>query len=329
MKRVLLSAAIVVAAGAFLVLAGGAEERQPTRRAPTRSTSTTRSGWSPARTSRSPGVPAGHDQVDQPATGCVKGDTYDCYAQVTVQVTQNGFGQFRSDAFCQSRPQSLIGEYFIECEPGQNGKVIPPGGTIPVTHTQSTIPADLLQDVMQLPYRERFTLIVNELGAAVAGRSDDLQAALARAVPALTETDNLLGLLGNDSHTLQQLTANSELGDHRAGEQQGECPAVHHRGEQRRVRHRHAAVQPAGDVQQAAGASSSSSGRRWRSSARPPTRTRRCSPTSTTPRACSTACSPTCPAVLELGAAGDQVARPGLGRRAGRRRSRPRRRSPI
>ena len=60
-----------------------------------------------------------------------------------------------------------------------------------------------------MPQRERFTLIINELGAAVAGRSTDLQTALQRAVPALDETDNLLNLLGNDSNTLKALTANS------------------------------------------------------------------------------------------------------------------------
>ena len=72
-------------------------------------------------------------------------------------------------------------------------------------------PADLVQDVMRLPYRQRFTLIVNELGAAAAARSGDLQAALQRAVPALTETDNLLSLLGNDSTTLQNLTVVNQL----------------------------------------------------------------------------------------------------------------------
>ena len=60
-----------------------------------------------------------------------------------------------------------------------------------------------------MPYRERLTVLINELGAGVSGRSGDLQAALDRAVPALTETDNLLRLLANDSHTLQDLTASS------------------------------------------------------------------------------------------------------------------------
>jgi virulence factor Mce-like protein len=141
---------------------------------------------------------------------CVAGHTEDCRALVTVHVTQDGFGAFHADAFCQSRPQSLIGEYFIDCQPGQSGRVLPPGSTIPVTHTQSTIPADLLQNVLRLPYRQRAALIINELGAGVAGRSDDLEAALRRAVPALTETDNLLKVLAGDSRTLQQLTVSAD-----------------------------------------------------------------------------------------------------------------------
>jgi len=132
------------------------------------------------------------------------------HALVTVSITQRGFGSFRSDAFCQSRPQSLIGEYYIECSPGQNGRQLKSGATIPVTHTQSTIPMDLVNDIMRLPYRERLTLIINELGAAVAGRSGDLQAALQRAVPALDETDNLLNLLANDSQTINALNVNAD-----------------------------------------------------------------------------------------------------------------------
>jgi ABC-type transporter Mla subunit MlaD len=130
-------------------------------------------------------------------------------ALVTVQVTTKGFGAFRSDASCQSRPQSLIGEYFIDCQPGQYGKQLASGATLTASHTFSTIPADLLADIMQMPQRERLTLIINELGAAVAARSTDLQTALQRAVPALDETDNLLDLLANDSQTLKALTANS------------------------------------------------------------------------------------------------------------------------
>jgi virulence factor Mce-like protein len=209
MKRVLVSAAILLAIGAFVVIAGGASNSNSA--AGTYKIQLDNAfGLVTGADFKVAGVRAGKIQSIELPNNCINGGgNPTCRALVTVQVTQSGFGSFKSDAFCQSRPQSLIGEYFIDCQPGQYGKALKPGSTIPVTHTESTIPADLVQDVMRLPYRQRFTLIINELGAAVAGRSGDLQAALRRAVPALTETDNLLNLLANDSHTLQQLTADS------------------------------------------------------------------------------------------------------------------------
>jgi phospholipid/cholesterol/gamma-HCH transport system substrate-binding protein len=210
LRRVLLSALVVIAAGAFLVIAGGASN-----------SSTAGTNYN-IELGNAFGLVNGADfKVAGVRAGTINSINL-CWSEpkahcqnpldalVNVQVTQGGFGSFRTDAFCQSRPQSLIGEYFIECQPGTSGAALKNGSTITVNHTFSTIPGDLLQDVMRLPYRERFTLIINELGAAVAGRSGDLQAALQRAVPALTETDNLLNLLANDSHTLQALTADSD-----------------------------------------------------------------------------------------------------------------------
>jgi virulence factor Mce-like protein len=201
MKRVGLIALIVLGAAAFLVFATGSSNNSVVGTYKIQFDNAF--GLVPGADFKVAGVKAGKiDSLDL--------DPKTLHAVVTVSVTQPGFGQFRTDAFCQSRPQSLIGEYFVECQPGQHGKVLKPGSTIPVASTQSTIPGDLLQNVMRMPYRQRFTLIINELGAAVAARSEDLGSALRRAVPALTETDNLLNLLANDSHTIQQLTANSD-----------------------------------------------------------------------------------------------------------------------
>jgi virulence factor Mce-like protein len=200
-KRLLLSAGILLAVGAFIVLAGGASNGNA-------------AGTYKIELDNAFGLVTGADfKVAGVRAGTIKSidlDQKSLHAVVTVAVTENGFGSFHADAQCQSRPQSLIGEYFIDCQPGNAGKVLKPGSTIPVANTQTTIPSDLLQDVMRMPYRQRFTLIINELGAGVAARSDDLQAALRRAVPALTQTDNLLNLLANDSHTLQSLTKDSD-----------------------------------------------------------------------------------------------------------------------
>ena len=201
MKRILLGGALLLAAAAFVVIAAGASTGSA-------------AGTYRIELDNAFGLVTGADfKVAGVPAGTISAITLDqrtLHAVVTVQVTRNGFGQFHTDATCQSRPESLIGEYFIDCNPGSAGRVLKPGGMIPVSHTQTTIGADLVQDVMRLPYRERFTLIVNELGAAAAARSGDLQAALRRAVPALTETDALLNLLGNDSGTIQNLTREAD-----------------------------------------------------------------------------------------------------------------------
>ncbi len=197
MKRILISAAVLLAVGAFVVIAGGASSGpgDPTYKVELDNAF----GLVTGEQFKVAGVPAG-------TISNVGLDQKTLHALVTVQVTQSGLSSFHKDAFCESRPQSLIGEYFLNCDPGAAGPVLRSGSTIPVTQTQSTIPGDLLQDVMRMPYRQRLTLIVNELGAGVAGNGQNLQAALQRAVPALTETDSLLNLLANDSSTLQNLT---------------------------------------------------------------------------------------------------------------------------
>jgi len=200
MKRIAISAVLLLAAGAFIFFAGGASNGSAN--GTYKITLDNAFGLVTGAQFKVAGVPAGTiDAIDL--------NQKSLRAVVTVSVTKGGFGQFHSDATCHSRPESLIGEYFIDCNPGTSGPVMKAGSTIPVTHTQSTIPADLVQNVMRLPYRQRFSLIINEFGAAAAARSGDLQSALHRAVPALDQTDRLLNVLANDSSTLQNLTRDS------------------------------------------------------------------------------------------------------------------------
>ncbi|HET8978751.1 MAG TPA: MlaD family protein [Solirubrobacteraceae bacterium] len=200
MKRILISGVLLAAAAVFVVLATGASQQSA-------------AGTYKIEFDNAFGLVTGANfEVSGVPAGTIQSiglDPKNLHAVVTVNVTKPGFGQFHSDANCESRPESLIGEYYVDCNPGSAGQVLKPGSTIPVTNTRSTIPADLLQNIMRLPYRERMTILINELGAGVAARGGDLQAALHRAVPALTETDALLNVLSNDSTTLQNLTRDS------------------------------------------------------------------------------------------------------------------------
>jgi virulence factor Mce-like protein len=136
-------------------------------------------------------------------------------ALVDFELTKNGFGSLRADTTCESRPQSLIGEYYIDCTPGKSPDKLQPGDTIPVERTTSTIPADLLANVMRRPYRERLRIILDELGAGVGGRAEDVNATIRRASPALRETDKVLDILARQNQVLKDLTANADtvIGD--------------------------------------------------------------------------------------------------------------------
>src|SRR3954453_15910519 len=94
------------------------------------------------------GVRAGH------VTG-MRVDRKSKHALVDIAIEKNGFGSLRTDAFCETKPQSLIGEYYVDCRPGTSPNRLKPGGTVPIAQTASTIPLDLINNIMRRPYRER------------------------------------------------------------------------------------------------------------------------------------------------------------------------------
>jgi ABC-type transporter Mla subunit MlaD len=125
-----------------------------------------------------------------------------------VEVTEPGFASLRSDARCDVRQQSLIGEYFIDCDIGSKGKPeIPDGGRIPRQRTSSTVPPDLINTVMRRPYRERFRLLINELGTGLAGRPEELNEVIRRAHPALRETSETLAILRRQNREIRDFIA--------------------------------------------------------------------------------------------------------------------------
>jgi len=131
-------------------------------------------------------------------------------AVVNAQITASGISGFHKDASCEIRPQSLIGEYFVDCQPGSSKQMLPNGGTVPVKQTVSTVPPDLMQNIMRRPYRERFRLIIAELGTGLAGRPQDLASVLKRADPGLRETDKVLNILAKQNQVIKNFITNSD-----------------------------------------------------------------------------------------------------------------------
>jgi virulence factor Mce-like protein len=149
------------------------------------------------------GVNAGH-VVD------VELDKRSLKALVEVEIDETGFGSLRTDTTCETRPQSPLGEYFLDCDPGTAPTEIEPGGRVRVERTTSTIPPDLVQNVMRRPYAERFRLVLNEFGAGLAGRPEDLNDAIRRGVPALRQTARVLAILADHDRVIQGLVRDAD-----------------------------------------------------------------------------------------------------------------------
>jgi phospholipid/cholesterol/gamma-HCH transport system substrate-binding protein len=151
--------------------------------------------------------------------------TRDFKAVVVLSIDDPAYQDFRTDARCQIRPQSLIGEKFVECTPTQKhaADVEPPPALrkiergegegqylLPVENTQKSVDLDLLNDVMRLPYRQRLSLIVSELGTGLAGRGKEINQVVRRADPALKEVDKVLALLASQNKVLADLARDSD-----------------------------------------------------------------------------------------------------------------------
>jgi phospholipid/cholesterol/gamma-HCH transport system substrate-binding protein len=146
-------------------------------------------------------------------------------AAVVLKIENPGFQNFRSDASCTVEPEALIGEKFVNCLPTQPraaGAPLPPplrkipsghegAGEylLPVQNTSSPVDVDLLNDITRRPEAERFTIIINELGAGLAGRGSDLNQVVKRADPALRELDKVLAIFAGEDKTLAKLAVDS------------------------------------------------------------------------------------------------------------------------
>jgi ABC-type transporter Mla subunit MlaD len=152
--------------------------------------------------------------------------TADGRAAVVLNITDPGFQDFRSDAECAIRLQSVIGEKLVDCQPTQPRpegtppppplKEIPnglPGAgqrLLPAKNTVTPVDVDLINDIQRLPYRQRLTIFLNEFGTGLAGRGEDLRQLLRDADPALRELDKVIKVLASQNRTLRDLAVDGD-----------------------------------------------------------------------------------------------------------------------
>lgn len=138
-------------------------------------------------------------------------------AEVVLLITDPTAQRFYRDATCIVRLQSLIGEKFIQCDQGTAAKgelaedsAHPGERRLPLDNTTSPVDIDLMANIMRLPVRERFRILISELGVALAGRGDDLNAALRRSSPALKQFNAVIKILNRQNVDLRRLVSDGD-----------------------------------------------------------------------------------------------------------------------
>ena len=146
------------------------------------------------------------------------GVTANKQAAVTLEIDDSRFAPFHANATCAIRPQSLIGEMYVDCTPGtaatptlQRINTGPGAGSyyLPVTRTSSPVDFDIVQDIYQEPVAQRLAIILDELGTGLAARGSDLNSVIHRADPALGNTDQVLKILAGQNRALAKLATDS------------------------------------------------------------------------------------------------------------------------
>ncbi len=148
------------------------------------------------------------------------------HAAVVLRIDDAALRDFRADAHCTIRPQSLIGERYVACTPTERRArgaprppplpVVPEGRDgegqhlLGLERTTRPVDPDVVTNALRLPERERLRIVLDELGLGLAARGDDLRDALRRADPALAATDRALRVLRGQSRQLERLAADAD-----------------------------------------------------------------------------------------------------------------------
>ena len=186
------------------------------------------------------------------------------------------------DTTCATEPQSLIAEYFIDCQP--DGPEIESSGDpedpdVPAESVAQTVQNDLVNNTLREPFKRRLQLLINEFGTALAGNPENLNEAIRLGAPALTSLEKVLDVLGDQNTIIRDLNVDSDKIIARLAA----APRRRRRASSRRPATRPPPRPSAATTSRPTSpcwtTSSPSSTRPWSSSRRWPARARRCSPT--------------------------------------------------
>ncbi|WP_052665803.1 MlaD family protein [Nitriliruptor alkaliphilus] len=133
-------------------------------------------------------------------------DVLDGRAVVTIGL-RPAFLPLREDASFEIRPVSLLGERYLDVDPGSEGDVVEPGARFGVERSGSAVDLDHVLNTLDDPTAAAAASIVSALGGGLGGRGEDAAAVIELLTPSLERTDDLVAILDEQSDVIEELIA--------------------------------------------------------------------------------------------------------------------------
>jgi phospholipid/cholesterol/gamma-HCH transport system substrate-binding protein len=108
------------------------------------------------------------------------------------------------------RAADLLGEKYVDLQPGNRSDPAPSGSVIPPNRTGLAVELDDVLNSLDTQTRDALHAFINEQGSAFVGRGGDLAATLAVLPPSLDQTQQFLAQFGRDNAALGRLVDESD-----------------------------------------------------------------------------------------------------------------------
>lgn len=110
-----------------------------------------------------------------------------------------------ADATAKVRPVNLLGEKYVDLDPGNLNRPQPSGSVIPDAKTSVPVEIDDVLNVLDPDTRTALRLLVNESGLALAGRGTNFNQTLTDLPPALDKAKEVVATVAAENKTLESL----------------------------------------------------------------------------------------------------------------------------
>jgi phospholipid/cholesterol/gamma-HCH transport system substrate-binding protein len=143
-------------------------------------------------------------------------------AYLTLKL-DNGFWPIHTDATANVRPVSLLGEDYVDLNPGSASEPdLPNHGMITQAHTTNATNLQSVLDTFNDPTSTALSVLISSLGQGVAGQGADAADAIKALAPALTNTNALVSLLSQQNKLLTSVIDQVQPVTSALGEKQGQ-----------------------------------------------------------------------------------------------------------